>query len=353
MRDFLRIVGMNVADLLDEVLETPALQGVFAADAVWGTNHGPRSPNTVFTLLHRMAGAAAGREGRLVWPGGGPERVVNALAAAARAAGADIRTESRVARIVVEAGAVCGAELADGSMISADTVVSSADPQTTCAALVGPDHVDADFLKDIRAFRTRGLTGKVNFALERMPALPGAEAGKALRWVLAPSIDYVEEAFDCAKYGQAPPAPALEITVPSLHDDSLAPQGKHVMSVNVAYAPYTDEEDASALQRTVTGLIESYAPGFGDSVLACEAMGPRAIESTFRIAGGHWHHGDIALDQFFMLRPVPGFAQYRLPVSGLYLCGAGAHPGGGMTATAGANAAAQILRDRKHRRRSP
>lgn len=346
MRDLLRIITMNVADLVEESFETPALQGMFALDAVLGTNHGPRSPNTVFTLLHRVAGhGASGFRGT---PGVGT--TAEALAGAAEAAGVDIRTAAGVARIHVDAGAARAVELGDGTMVDTRLVVSNADPVTTFAELVGGDHLDADFLMEIRALRTRGMTGKVNFALDRSPGLPTPMDGGHARWLWAPSVDAIENAFDHVKYGAAVPEPALEITVPSLIDPGCAPAGRHLMSVNVAYAPYVDGLDADALADAVTAQIERHAPGFTESVLAREALAPRDIEHHFGMRGGHWHHADIALDQFFMTRPVPGFAQYRTPVDGLYLCGAGAHPGGGVTGTSGYNAAGEILKDRKRGR---
>ncbi|MGA8259937.1 MAG: NAD(P)/FAD-dependent oxidoreductase, partial [Arenicellales bacterium] len=347
MRELLRIITMNVADLLEDHFESDPLKGALALDAVLGTDHGPRSPNTVFTFLHRLAGHAPSGKAGPATHSGGAAGTIEALNRAAAAAGVDVRTGSRVVRIAVHAGAVRGVEVANGEMIEAPVVVSNADPATTFHDLVGADHLDADFLFEVKNIRMRGTTGKVAYALDRLPALPGAAKGQSMRWLLAPSIDYVERAFDHVKYGEAVPAPALEITVPSITDRNCAPAGKHLMSVNVAYAPYADTFDASAMGETVTALIEEHAPGFSDSVLAREAWGPREIEQRFGLRGGHWHHGDIALDQFFMTRPVPGFAQYRAPVKGLYLCGAGTHPGGGVTGTNGFNAAREILRDRR------
>lgn len=351
MRDLLRIITMNAADLLDEHFESDAIKGAFALEAVLGTNHGPRSPNTVFTLLHRFAGQGTGSDGMhaLHSPVG---HAVNALVAAAERAGVEIRTNAHVQDILVESGRVRGIELADGSVIEAERVVSNADPVTTFADLVGGDHLDADFLADVRALRTRGTTGKVNFAVDRMPDLPMPPAGGPARWLFAPSLDHVETAFDHVKYGEEVPEPALEITVPSLGDPDCAPAGQHVVSVNVAYAPWSTDLLPERLGETVTATIERLAPGFTDAILARDALGPREIEQRFGMRGGHWHHADIALDQFLMVRPVPGWPRYRTPIDGLYLCGAGTHPGGGVTGTNGIGAAGEILRDRKHGRQT-
>jgi phytoene dehydrogenase-like protein len=332
---------MNVADLLEETFETDALRGAFALDAVLGNNHGPRSPNTVFTLLHRFACHRAGGS----TPVGGIGHRVDALAGAAESAGVDIRSDARVERIQIEKGKARGIVLAGGGTIDAQVVVSNADPVTTFVDLVGADHLDADFMSDVKAIRTDGVTGRVLFSLDDLPDLP-TPAG---RWLIAPSIDYVETAFDHAKYGENVPEPALEITLPSLGDPRCAPEGKHVMSVNVAYAPCSTALAPDTLGDAVTATIERCVPGFSKAVLAREAWGPREIEQRFGTRGGHWHHGDIALDQFFVNRPVPGFARYRTPIAGLYLCGAGTHPGGGVTGTNGFNAAREILRDRGRR----
>jgi|AntDeeMinimDraft_5_1070356.scaffolds.fasta_scaffold00455_8 phytoene dehydrogenase-like protein len=352
MRDLLQVVTMSVADLLEDRFETDAIMGAVALDAVLGTDHGPRSPHTVFTLLHRLAGQLAPGTRPASATGDTRRQPVEALLEAARAAGVEIRTGAAVKSIRVEAGATRGVELADGSTIDSPVVVSNADPVTTCTELVDADHLDADFRREVRAIRTKGTTGKVGFALDRLPDLPQPASGGPLRWVIAPSIGYVERAFDHVKYGEAVPEPALEITIPSLDDPDCAPSGQHVMSVNVAYAPYSESFDADEMGKTVTAMIERHAPGFAETILAREAWGPREIEARFGMRGGHWHHGDIALDQFFMVRPVPGFAQYRAPIEGLYLCGAGTHPGGGVTGTNGINAARAVLRDRRNGRRA-
>jgi phytoene dehydrogenase-like protein len=347
MREFLRIAGINVYDVLEEKFESPLLKGALALDAVLGTHLGPRSNNSVLALLHRLSGTALGNAGVSV-PEGGMGAVSEALAAAARAAGATIRTGTPVARITLEGDRVSGVELADGEKIAAACVVSNADPARTLLDLLGARHLETGFVHRVRHFRTKGMAAKLHVALDALPAfarLPAELTGERL--VIAPDLAYLEHAFDHAKYGQCSPDPALEITIPSVHDRSLAPAGKHVLSAVVQYAPCEprasgDGPRRELLERTL-GLLERYAPGLRRQIVASELLLPADIEREFRITGGHWHHGELALDQLLMMRPVPGAAQYAMPVAGLYLCGAGCHPGGGVMGSAGRNAANAVL----------
>jgi phytoene dehydrogenase-like protein len=348
MREFLRIAGINIFDVLEETFDSPLLKGAIALDAVLGTHLGPRSNNSVLTLLHRMSGLAAGTTPGLWLPEGGMGAVSEALAAAARARGATVRIDSPVARVTLEGDRVSGVELEDGERIAAGTVISNADPAKTLLQLLGARHLETGFVHRIRHFRARGMAAKLHLALDLLPAfarLPAERAGERL--VIAPDPGYIERAFDHAKYGQCSPDPALEITIPSVHDKSLAPAGKHVLSAVVQYAPYdarasTESARAELLNRTL-GVLERYAPGLHRHIVASELMLPADLEREFRITGGHWHHGELALDQFLMLRPVPGAAQYAMPVAGLFLCGAGCHPGGGVMGSAGRNAANAVL----------
>jgi phytoene dehydrogenase-like protein len=348
MRELLRIGGMNVQDLLDERFASPLLKGALALDAVLGTNLGPRSPGTVLTLLYRMA--AAGGAEALAQPAGGLGALSGVLAAAATAAGAQIRTEAPVARILVSADRASGVVLASGEEIAADVVVSSADPKTTFLGLLGSEHLDAGFTRRVAQLRTGGLAAKLHLALERLPQFPGLDP-QALRGrlLIAPSPQYIERAFNHAKYGEFSAAPMLEITVPTLADPTLAPPGKHVLSAIVQYAPYSLRSGWQAQRQPFTDLaidtIGAFAPDLRDCLHSAQLLTPADIEREFRIAGGHWHHAELALDQFFLVRPVAGAAQYQAPVAGLYLCGAGCHPGGGVMGVAGRNAARQVLRE--------
>jgi phytoene dehydrogenase-like protein len=348
LRELLRIGGMCVHDLLEDRFNQPLLKGALALDAVLGTNYGPRSPGTVLTLLYRAA-AAAGL-GKLAQPLGGLGALSDALARAATAAGARIRTDAAVERVLVREDRAAGVRLTSGEEILAGTVVSSADPKTTFLKLLGSEHLDAGFVRRVSQLRTRGLTAKLHLALAALPEFPGlAPAALRGRLLVAPSSDYIERAYNHAKYNEFSSAPVLEVTVPTVADPALAASGRHVMSVIVQYAPYALAGGWGAERQRFTDLVietlSRYAPGLRDRIVASELLTPPDIEREFRISGGHWHHAELALDQFFMVRPVPGATQYRSPLPGLFLCGAGSHPGGGVMGLAGRNAAQALMRE--------
>lgn len=345
MRELLRVGTMPLYDLLEDRFENAQLKGALALDGVLGAKLGPRSGQTFFTSLQR-AGAY-----RL--PRGGMGSVTGALAIAARAAGAEIRVSSPVASIRVatrEDGGehVTGVVLESGEEVAAAVVVSNADPKTTFLRLLGARHLDAEFARRVQHFRAQGCAAKLHLALDGLPefrGVPPAQLGERL--IIASDLGYIEAAFNPAKYREFSPAPVLEITVPSLHDPGLAPPGKQVLSAIVQYAPYDlaggwDAGRPHLLAATLD-VLARHAPGLRGQILDAELLTPVDLEREFRITGGHWHHGELALDQFMMLRPVPGAAQYATPLPGLYLCGAGSHPGGGVMGSAGRNAARVVL----------
>jgi phytoene dehydrogenase-like protein len=346
MRELLRIIGMNVYDLLEEHFESPLLKGAIAFDALLGTNFGPRSPGSVLTLMNRLA-AESVTQG-LAQPKGGMGALTQSIAQAARAAGAEIRTGAAVARIRVEQDQATGVTLASGETIAARQVVSSADPKATFLRLLGTAHLDTGFVRRVHHLRSSGITAKLHLALDGLPRFPGLEED-ALggRLLVAPSLDYLEHAYNHTKYGEISAEPALEITLPTVNDPDLAPPGRHVLSAIVQYAPYTLKSGwAEGRRRLIDGAVvalERYAPGLKRHIIAAELLAPPDIEREFRITGGHWHHAELSFDQFFMMRPVPGAAQYATPLGGLWLCGAGCHPGGGVMGLAGRNAAKEIL----------
>ena len=348
MREFLRIAGINIYDILKENFDNPLLKGALSLDAVLGTNSGPRSNNSVFTALHRMSGNTGKAAGAVSIPAGGMGAITEALAGAARKFGADIRTGNPVSNILLDGNVVAGVQLANGEQITAASVVSNADPKTTILELLGARHVEAEFAQKIGNIRAQGNAAKLHLALDGLPDFKGISQDQlGERLVIAPNVEYVERAFNHCKYGEFSSKPVAEITIPSIHDRSLAPQDKHVLSAIIQYAPRKLGEGwlagKAAFLNSVMELLGSYAPGIREKVLTAELLTPEDIEHDFRISGGHWHHGEMSLDQFLMLRPVPKSAQYKTPVDGLYFCGAGCHPGGGVMGSAGKNAASVVL----------
>ena len=353
----LRWGPMAVADLVAEWFETDLLQASVAARAIHGTAMGPWSAGTGAVLLLGTAiDPVPGGSG--VTAVGGPGAVTRAMAEAAREAGADIRTGADVVRILVKDGAVAGVALADGTEISAATVVSGADPRRTLLGLIDPVELEPEFTTRIRNYRCPGTVAKLNFGLRGLPAfrgLPG-DPSAALRGrvQVGPGIDYLERAFDASKYGETSPAPYLDIAFPTVLDSSMAPSGRHVMSVHMQYAPYTRRAgswtgQSEALADIVLRTLEGYAPGVTGLVEHRQVITPLDLETTYGLTGGHIHHGELALDQLFTMRPTLGWADYRTPLAGLYLCGSGTHPGSGLTGGSGQNAAREILKDTRRR----
>lgn len=343
MREFLRIAGINMYDILKENFEHPLIRGALSLDGVLGSFLGPRSNNSVFCALHRWSGTAGTNVAK-----GGMGAVTDAIAAAARKHGATIATSSPVARILMEGSLVQGVELENGTQLKAGTVVSNADPKTTFLKLLGARHLEAGFVRKIQNIRMRGNASKLHLALGGVPEFTGLDQTQSSqRLLIAPDIEYVERAFNHAKYGEHSTAPVAEISIPSLNDMSLAPAGQHVLSAIIQYSPYELKAGwpnaRQAFTETCIDLISKYAPAIREQIVHAELLTPQDIESEFRIHGGHWHHGELALDQFMMTRPVPGAAQYKAPVDGLFLCGAGCHPGGGVMGSAGRNAANVVL----------
>lgn len=346
MREFLRLIGMNIRDELVERFDSGTLRGAVSLDAVLGTHLGPRSPNTILTYLYRLAAA----HGRISQPSGGMGALSDALAHSARDNGAVIRTGMRVKRIKVENGQAVGVETDLGESFSSKLVVSNADPKSTIMGLVGVKNVETGFTRRIHHIRMQGNAAKLHLALDGLPAIDGVDKREyADRFVVAPDEAYVERAFNHAKYGETSVKPVFEISFPSFRDTSLAPTGKHILSAIVQYTPYQlragwSDETRDAFGKLAIETLSEYMPDLAQRVTATELLTPADIEEQFHISGGHWHHGELTLDQFLFTRPVGGAHQYAMPVDGLYLCGAGAHPGGGVSGAAGRNTARAILK---------
>jgi phytoene dehydrogenase-like protein len=334
-----------VADLVAEWFEHDLVRATVAAPALTGTMLGPRSAGSSLMLMMRDAHRqlAGGSSSRVK---GGPGAATRAIAAAVRAAGGEIRTSSRVDSIAVRDNTVRGV-VVGGQTLDADIVVSSADPKTTFLRLIEPSELSPDFAGKIQNYRASGTVAKVNLALSSLPDFGVEVDALSGRIQIGPELDYLERAFDHAKYGEFSAAPWLELTIPSLADDSLAPAGAHVASVYVHYAPRALRGDWTAardvLLTNMLTVIEQYAPGFRSHILAAEIITPLELERDYGLAGGHIFHGELALDQLFTMRPLLGHARYRTPIAGLYLCGAGTHPGGFLTGGSGRLAANAVI----------
>jgi phytoene dehydrogenase-like protein len=347
----LRWGPMAVADLVAEWFETDLLQATIAARAIHGTAMGPWSAGTGAVLL-LSAAIDPLPGGSSVTAVGGPGAVTQAMADAAREAGAKIRTDADVREIIVKDGAAAGVVLADGTEVRATTIVSGADPRRTFLGLIDPIELEPGFITRVRNYRCPGTVAKVNLALNGLPAFRGLAGDPSValrgRVHVGPGIDYLERAFDASKYGEVSTAPYLDVAFPSVHDPSMAPAGRHVMSVHLQYAPFKRrggwDGQGAALADLVVRTLETYAPGIGGLVEHTQVITPLDLERTFGLTGGHIHHGELALDQLFTMRPTLGWADYSTPITGLYLCGSGTHPGNGLTGGSGANAARRILK---------
>jgi phytoene dehydrogenase-like protein len=356
--NLLRWGPMAVADFVAEFFETELLRATIAARGIFGTALGPWSAGSTAVLLLRAA-ADAHPVGSAAVSRGGLGSLTRALADAARKAGAEIRVNAEVQHIRVKNGGVTSVALADGEEIATDGVVSGVDPKRTFFNLVDPSQLDPTFALRIRNIRAAGTVAKVNFALSDLPSFPGLAdaiapdgARQALcgRIHIGAEIDYLERAFDASKYGEFSASPYLDVTIPTLLDPSLAPEGKHVLSACVQFAPYKLKEgNWSArwreLSDTVIKALSVYSPNFADVIEAMQVITPQDLETTYGFTGGHVFHGELALDQLFTMRPVLDWARYKTPIRGLFLCGSGTHPGNGLTGASGANAAREIIHD--------
>ena len=345
MYEFLRVAAINIYDVLNDTFDDDRLKGAIALDAVMGSAMGPRTPGTILTWLQRLYGEL---NGPLSLQSGGQSQLVHALTQSAEDAGATIRFDAHVDKILVDKGKAFGVNLSTGEMVKARLVISNADPRSTFTKLVGAPVLDAMFAHRVTQIRGSGVVGKLHLALSGLPEFTGlAETQLGNRLLVSPSMKYIERAFNHSKYGECSENPALEITIPSLHNSGLAPDGHHVMSINVAYVPYELdggwEEQKSTLAYKLISQLGQYSPNLTSLVVDFEFLTPRDIEEQFHAIQGHWHHGELSIHQSFMMRPLHGAAQYDTPIERLFLCGAGCHPGGGLTGLPGRNAARRVL----------
>ncbi|MBZ5604964.1 MAG: NAD(P)/FAD-dependent oxidoreductase [Acidobacteriia bacterium] len=351
----IKIFTQSASEFLDEWFESEELKVTLATYGVIGANGGPRSPGTAYILLHHCMGGVNGHRGLWGFVRGGMGAVSNAIADSARARGATIRVNAPVEKILVRDGRARGVVLRDGEEIEAKIVASNLDPRRTFLKLLSAADLDPDFRDSIQKFRTEGTSLKMNLALSGLPeftALPGSPGPQHRATMhICPSVEYIEKAWDDAKYGKPSHSPLIEMTIPTMYDPSLAPPGRHIMGIFLQYAPYTLrgttwDEQREPYSNRILAVIEEYCPNIRQIVVERQTLSPYDLEQRFGITGGNIFHGEMSLDQMFVLRPVAGWARYRTPVKGLYLCGSGAHPGGGVMGAPGHNCAREIIRDK-------
>src|SRR5215212_218777 len=348
-----QLMTMSAVDFLDQWFETDVLKATMSASGIIGTFIGGRSPGTAYVLLHHYMGEIDGAFRSWGFARGGTGAISNAIADAAREAGVEIRTEAPIAKILIKNGRATGVVLANGDEIHADIVSSSVDPRLTFMRMIGEEHLPDDFCTDLKRYKYRGSSGKVNLALDGLPdfkSLPGAGAHFLGMMRRPPGVEYMERAYDEAKYGRFSRRPYIDIVIPSLTDPSVAPPGKHILSCFVQYAPYklregTWDEKREAFGDAVVDTISEYAPNLKKLILHRQVLTPLDLEREFGLTEGNIFQGELSLEQLFFLRPVPGWAQYTTPVRNLYMCGSATHPGGGIMGAPGRNAAFQMLKD--------
>jgi phytoene dehydrogenase-like protein len=348
-----QLMTMSAADFLDQWFETDVLKATMSASGIIGTFLGVRSPGTAYVLLHHYMGEIDGAFRSWGFARGGTGAISNAIADAGREAGVEIRTQSPIARILVKDGRARGVALENGDEILADVVSSSVDPNLTFLRMIEAEQLPNEFLEEVRRYKFRGSSGKVNLALDALPdfkCLPGP--GTHLRGAISisPAVEYMERAYDDAKYGNYSRRPYIDVVIPSLTDPSVAPPGKHVMSCFVQYAPYklregTWDEKREAFGDNVIDTLAEYAPNLKNIIHGRQVLTPLDMEREFGLTEGNIFQGELSLEQLFFLRPVPGWAQYRTPIRNLYMCGSATHPGGGIMGASGRLAAMEILKD--------
>jgi len=348
-----QLMTMSAVDFLDQWFETDVLKATMSASGIIGTFLGVRSPGTAYVLLHHYMGEIDGAFRSWGFARGGTGAISNAIGDAAREAGVEIRTEAAIEKILLKNGRAVGVVLQNGDEIQAEVVSSSVDPRLTFMKMVGEEHLPGDFCTDLKRYKYRGSSGKVNLALDGLPdfkAMPGPGAHLRGAISISPSVEYMERAYDEAKYGRFSRRPYIDMVIPSLTDPSVAPPGKHVMSCFVQYAPYNLKEGNWDEKRdefgdTVIDTIAEHAPNIRELIRDRQVLTPLDLEREFGLSEGNIFQGELTLEQLFFLRPAPGWAQYRTPIKNLYMCGSATHPGGGIMGAPGRNAALQLLKD--------
>jgi phytoene dehydrogenase-like protein len=350
-----QLMTMSAIDFLDQWFETDVLKATMSASGIIGTFLGVRSPGTAYVLLHHYMGEIDGAFRSWGFARGGTGAISNAIAEAALEAGVEIRKSAPIAQIIIKNGKAKGVVLPNGDEIYADVISSSVDPRLTFVKMIEKGHLSDEFLEEVNRYKFRGSSGKVNLALDGLPnfkCLPGEGAHLRGAMSISPSVEYMERAYDDAKYGNFSRRPYIDMVIPSLTDPSVAPPGKHVMSCFVQYAPYklraglNWDDQKEAFGDTVINTIAEYAPNIKDIILHRQVVTPLDLERDFGLSEGNIFQGELSLEQLFFLRPVPGYARFRTPIKDLYLCGSATHPGGGIMGAPGRLAALEILKDK-------
>lgn len=342
LREFMRLMLINVADVLDDELQDDRLKGIIAFDTVLGAHLGPRSPNSLLLLFNRLAGEA------LSLPKGGMGSVAAAMVKSVQALGVEIRLNAKVQSVTIADDKAAGVTLKNGETFSAKTIISAINPKTTFLDLIGPRHLDTGMVRRAGNILMRGNAVKLHLALKGAPNFKGADL--KTRLVIAPSVRAVEDAFNPVKYGEFSENPVMEIVIPSAFEEGFAPKGHHVLSAIVQYAPVNlDAKARATFLKRIMATLETYAPGIGKLVVKSELLTSEDLEKQYGFIGGNWHHGELAAEQMLFLRPFIGAAQYETTIPGLWLAGAGSHPGGGISGAAGWNAAERILKGKGRR----
>jgi len=355
--EIIRLFTVSGQEFLDEWFEDERVKGALGTQTILGAWCGPMSPGSAYVLLHHWIGEVDGRNGAWGWVHGGMGAVTRCIAESARAAGATIRESSPVERVVVSNGRATGVELADGSRLHANQVISNAHPTTTYLGLIGEEHLSDEVVRDVHRYRSKSGAVKVNLGLSELPcpsswkgAIPGAPHTGIM--AISPSLEYLERAWDDAKYGRISEHPYIEIVFPTVFEPDLAPDGKHIALCYTQFGPYDLRSGSWETEREVYGqrvvqTIAEYCPGFEDSVEYMEVLAPPDIEERYGLIGGNIMQGEMSVDQMFSFRPIPGYGDYRTPIKGLYLCGGGTHPGGGVNGAPARNCSKVVVKERK------
>ncbi len=352
-QEFFRMILMCVADVLEENLEDNQLKGLVSFDSTLGMRLGPRSPTSLMGLLYFFSGEAIGHSAGQIIPKGGIGNLINAFFNSTIESGVKTKFNESVAKILIKNGKVTGVKTTSGQEYFGKSIIASTSPIKTFLELVGPTNLETGFLRQINSLRYKGNTSKLNLALDKKPLFNGLDNSLlSSRMVYAPSINHVEKNFNPSKYKQLASDPNFEIVIPSYIEPSLAPNGASVASIIIQNTPYDLKDgwdkNKETLMKRVLSKLEILSPGIGKSILSSELLTPIDIEKNYDVPGGHWHHSELQIDRMFSLRPVFGFSDYKTPLPGLYMCGAGTHPGGGVSGASGLNAAKKLISDNKN-----